>query len=245
MSARPLVIVQARWGSSRLPGKVLERIGNRTMLERVVRRAEASGLDVVVAVPNGPMDMHVYDYVRQKLRVPAVLWYGGPEDDVLGRFIAAAREARAERVVRVTADCPFLDPGNIAMIASLLDWGAPYASNVPPAGALVEGLDVEAFTRDGLLASADAADTYGAREHVTPWLRTLPGALFVHQQLDVSARPVRWSVDTQAHLNWARAVVAAADAEDDPLAPTLYTMCHLLQQEPGLLEACLAEHDGD
>jgi glutamate-1-semialdehyde 2,1-aminomutase/spore coat polysaccharide biosynthesis protein SpsF len=167
------IVVQARVGSTRLPGKVLKPLGEHTVLEEVLRRCRAvKGCDVVVcAIPDQPEDS-VLEPIAE--RAGAVITRGSAQD-VLDRYAKAAAFVGADVVMRVTSDCPLIDPGVCADVLSLRETeNADYACNNQPRS-FPHGLDCEAFTREALdRADAEAASPY-EREHVTPWLRTHPG----------------------------------------------------------------------
>lgn len=166
------VIVQARFGSTRLPGKVLKPLGKAPALAAVLRRcARIRGVDVVVcAVP----DERASDPVAAIAEEVGAVVFRGSELDVLDRYFQAARAVAAERVVRVTSDCPLIDPEICADVLALLGRsGIDYAANnLPPLWP--HGLDCEAFPFARLAeAAAEAVAPYD-REHVTPWLRRHP-----------------------------------------------------------------------
>jgi spore coat polysaccharide biosynthesis protein SpsF len=163
------VIIQARFGSTRLPGKVLKPIGGKPALASVLERCgRIPGIDVVVcAVPDEPAS----DPVADAARASGAVVFRGAEHDVLDRYHQAARSVGADIVVRVTSDCPLVDaPLCGAVLASLRDAGVDYVcNNMPPLWP--HGLDCEAFWADHLVRAAhEATDPYD-REHVTPWLR--------------------------------------------------------------------------
>ena len=163
------VIVQARVGSTRLPGKILKPLGRHTVLEEMLRRCRAiRGADVVVcAIPDSPDDDIIAPIVE---RAHCVLTRGsGP--DVLARYAGAARLVNADIVMRVTSDCPLIDPDLCADVLALrASDRADYAcNNMPPS--FPHGLDCEAFTTQSLLAADANARQPDEREHVTPWLR--------------------------------------------------------------------------
>lgn len=167
------VIVQARFGSSRLPGKVLLPLGGAhgaasTVLAEVLRRCRAiPGVDVVCcAVPHGPLD----DAVAELASAAGAQVSRGSEADVLDRYWQAARQVGADLVMRVTSDCPLIDPGLCGQVIRLVEPGVDYASNNMPPG-FPHGLDCEAFTARALGEAAATATESADREHVTPWLR--------------------------------------------------------------------------
>ncbi|MGF1462262.1 MAG: cytidylyltransferase domain-containing protein, partial [Maricaulaceae bacterium] len=201
-------IVQARWGSSRLPGKTLERIGSKTALAWCLDRCAAiPGVDVVVcAVP----DTAINDPVAEEAARGGHQVTRGSEDDVLARYVAAARQVEAQTVMRITSDCPFIDPAIAGRVLALsAEAGVDYAcNNMPPA--FPHGLDCDAFDAE-LLYEADALawDRYD-REHVTPYIRrhahitraslTGPGGVFAD---------LRWTLDYEEDLAFFRAVADA------------------------------------
>jgi spore coat polysaccharide biosynthesis protein SpsF len=166
------VIVQARFGSSRLPGKVVRPLGRRTPLASVLSRcARIPGADVVVcAVP----DLRESDALAAVAEQCGAVVFRGEETDLLDRYHRAARAVCATTVMRVTSDCPLIDPALCGeVLAALAATGADYVcNNMPPLWP--HGLDCDAFGFALLeRAAATTRDPYD-REHVTPWLRRNP-----------------------------------------------------------------------
>lgn len=163
------IIIQARTGSSRLPGKVLRPLGGRSVIAEVIRRCQAvPGADVVCcALPEGTTD----DALAYEVEQAGAAVSRGDENDVLARFACAAEALGANVVMRITGDKPLIDPqicGQLLQLRSEADAGFA-CNNMPPGWP--HGLDCEAFTGE-VLARA-AAEAHGAedREHVTPWMR--------------------------------------------------------------------------
>jgi spore coat polysaccharide biosynthesis protein SpsF (cytidylyltransferase family) len=210
-----VAIVQARMTSSRLPGKVLMDLGGVPMLARVVERAAAASLVdlVVVACTNRPEDDPIADWCAGA----NVAVFRGSEADVLGRFVGAAAVARADLIVRLTADCPFLDPAVIDLVAGALiaHPDADYAANVLERS-YPRGLDVEAFTRDALLRMDRLGRSPAAREHVTIGPRLEHQEAFRSRSVraDRDDSDLRWTVDSAADLEFARAAYRAAPMAD-------------------------------
>lgn len=200
-------IVQARFGSSRLPGKVLELLGGRTALVRCLERVQRVSLAdlVVCAVPEGEND----DEIAEEAADAGVLVTRGPEDDVLTRYAIAAREAGADTVIRVTSDCPFIDPDIVdRTVALFFESGTDYACNNMPAR-FPHGLDCEVFHARHLFDAERKADTAHEREHVTPWIREREG--FIKANLSGPGggfERLRWTLDRAEDLAFARAVYA-------------------------------------
>ncbi len=163
------IIVQARLGSSRLPGKVLKPIDGRPALSSVLERCHRiPGADVVVcAIPDEPAS----DPVAEVARASGAVVFRGAEHDVLDRYHQAARCVGATIVMRVTSDCPLVDPLLCGVVlAALRDEGVDYVcNNLPPLWP--HGLDCEAFWAEHLARAALEAVHPYEREHVTPWLR--------------------------------------------------------------------------
>jgi len=229
---RSVAIIQARMGSTRLPGKVLKEIGGETMLERVVRRARrARSLDeVVVATSTLPDDDAVS---REAYRLDTSV-FRGDEQDVLDRYYRAAQKSEADVVVRITSDCPLIDPELIDRVTSeFARADVDYASNnIPPT--YPRGLDVEVMTLAALTrAWREAAEPY-LRTHVTPYIYEHPElfhCLPVAAEHDYSNH--RWTVDTSEDLAFVRAVYQRTGNQDDV---GWREVLALLAAEPELVE---------
>jgi spore coat polysaccharide biosynthesis protein SpsF len=191
-----VAIIQARMGSSRLPGKILERFAGKTALAHVVERTQACPAidEVVVATTTATRD----DVVVEVCRSAGWRWARGAEDDVLDRYYPAARDRSADVVVRLTSDCPLIDP---VVIGALLDRfeaaGADYASTSHPTATFPLGISVEAMTF-AALATAWREDANPAwREHVTPFLYRHPERFrLVGLAADGAYAHHRWTLDT-------------------------------------------------
>jgi spore coat polysaccharide biosynthesis protein SpsF len=163
-----VAIVQARMSATRLPGKVLKEIGGTSILEFQVDRIRRSGLveEVVVATSCEPQDQEIVEYCK----FHGINWFVGSENDVLSRYHDCAVERSASTIVRLTADCPFIDPVVIDRVVSLRQTtGADFAANtVPPETSdWPDGSDVEVFSMQALSEAHREAKTYADREHVT------------------------------------------------------------------------------
>lgn len=199
-------IVQARTGSTRLPRKVLQDIEGKTMLARVVERARrATRLsEVVIATSTAPDD----DDVAAEARKIGVRVFRGSENDVLDRYHATALALGSpEAMVRITADCPLLDPEVVDdVVARFLAERPDYASS-----ALVRryprGLDCECFSFAAFERAWREATTPADRQHVTSFLYSTPGrfkTLAVTGPEDHSR--LRLTVDTPEDLELVRAI---------------------------------------
>lgn len=220
MSAAPRVvaIVQARMASSRLPGKVLADIGGRPMLLWVVRRARRTpGLHALaVATTTDAGD----DAVAGLCATHGVACLRGHPTDVLDRFHQAAEAFAADVIVRLTADCPLIDPQVIGITLEAFlhtEPAADMAANRLPSGRTYPiGLDTEVVSRAALERAWREADRPYQREHVLPYLYDEPGrfrVLRVDHAEDLGA--MRWTVDTPEDLAFVREVVRHFPGRDD------------------------------
>jgi spore coat polysaccharide biosynthesis protein SpsF len=227
---RTVAIIQARMGSSRLPGKVLKDIAGKTMLARVVGRVRLSeALDeVVVASTTEAEDMAI---VREseRLGVPA---FRGSRDDVLDRYYQAAKAYKAEAVVRITSDCPLSDPDIVdATVAAFRNTGVDYASNTVER-TFPLGLDVEAVSLRSLRAAWEGAKKSYERSHVTPYIWQHPDRFRLYQlKAEADHSGHRWTVDTEADLAFVRGVYARLG---DPSGFRWRDVLELVSQDPSL-----------
>ncbi len=170
--SKTAIIVQARFGSSRLPGKVLRPLGGKTVLAHVLERCKrVVAADVVCCAV---ADDGESDPVAEEARRTGVAVFRGSRTDVLARYAGAARYMNAETVMRVTSDCPVIDPVVCSDVLNLLgESSADYVcNNMPPSWP--HGLDCEAFTAEVLFRAEREAKMPEEREHVTPWMRDHP-----------------------------------------------------------------------
>lgn len=192
---RVVAIVQARMGSTRLPGKVLRDLCGASMLARGIERLRnASSLEhIVIATTTRPEDDAIVDEAKRL----STQVYRGSAEDVLARYAGAARAANADVIVRITADCPLIDPRVVDQVVGALTQDIDYASNTD-IRTFPRGLDCEVFFRDTLDRLDRIATSVPAREHVTGFIREQP-ALFRTAQLvaDVDHSDLRWTVDTE------------------------------------------------
>jgi spore coat polysaccharide biosynthesis protein SpsF len=205
MSLRTVVIVQARLGSSRLPGKVLRELAGRTVLRRVLERCAAiQDVDMVCcAIPSSPPNDAL---AEEAVRCGAVVTCGS-ESDVLDRYYRAALELKADWIMRVTSDCPLLDPEVATQVLRLVTVeGADYAcNNAPPTWP--HGLDCEAFRFEWLQRAANEAILPSEREHVTPFIRTHSQArTLVLEGPGGQVSQHRWTLDTEPDLIFLKAL---------------------------------------
>lgn len=191
-------IIQARMGSTRLSGKVMMKIGEKTVLEHVIERVSQSKTidEIIIATTISKRDDVI---IEEALRL-GVKVYRGSEEDVLSRYYYAAKENAIDVIIRITSDCPLIDPHIIDEIVS------SYAKNdydiVSNAGSdlsqrtFPRGLDIEVFSFVWLKKAFHDANKQYQREHVTPYIyESSENKFFYKNEIDYSKH--RWTLDTK------------------------------------------------
>jgi len=200
-----VAIIQARTGSTRLPGKVLADVGGKTMLARVTERLQrASSLnELLVATTDLPAD----DLVVAECRKYSVSISRGDQEDVLDRYYRAAQLAKADVIVRITSDCPLIDPEiTDKTVSAFLEATPDYAANTL-VRTYPRGLDTEVFSMEALArAWREAAIPY-QRAHVTPYFYENPSKFrLVSVSAPQDLSEFRWTVDTPEDLEFVRGI---------------------------------------
>jgi glutamate-1-semialdehyde aminotransferase/spore coat polysaccharide biosynthesis protein SpsF (cytidylyltransferase family) len=168
LKKKVLAIIQARYNSTRFPGKVVKKINNKTILEILIRRLSRSKhiSKIIVACSNNRNDKAIVAICRKL----GVNYFIGSENDVLNRFYHAAKKYRGINIARITADCPLIDPKIVDdVISNFFLKNADYSSNVNPP-TFPDGLDVEVFKFRVLKEAYINAKKSTEREHVTPFI---------------------------------------------------------------------------
>jgi spore coat polysaccharide biosynthesis protein SpsF len=218
---RAIVVVQARRGSTRLPGKVLLPLGGRPMLDRMLERLTAARRPdaVIVATTTDPAD----DAIAAVAASAGVACYRGHPTDLLDRHYQAARLARADVVLKVPSDCPLIDPAVVDRVLDAhlaADGRADYTSNLHPES-YPDGSDVEVMSIDALAAAWREATRPHEREHTTPFLWDQPERFAVQNVAWETGRDVSRShrvvVDYEADLAVVQAVHEALWTRERPV----------------------------
>jgi glutamate-1-semialdehyde aminotransferase/spore coat polysaccharide biosynthesis protein SpsF (cytidylyltransferase family) len=187
-------IIQARCGSTRLPRKVLLKLGARTVLEQVIHQVSFSRSvsKIIVATTTSPDDQPIVD----SLAGTKIGIYRGSELDVLERYRECADLFQSDIIVRVTADCPFIDPRLIDLcIEKLISGGYDYFGTITPPS-FPDGLDVEVVTREALERAWQSALIPSEREHVTLHIRMHPDRFKIgNYRHDVDLSGIRLTLD--------------------------------------------------
>lgn len=226
-----VAIIQARMGSTRLPGKILADIEGYPMLWQVARRVQAAKTieKIVIASTTERSD----DIVEAFCHEHGLSCFRGSEKDVLDRYYQAAREYRADAVVRITSDCPLIDPEIIdRTVRAFLEESPDYGSN-SIVRSFPRGLDVEVMSFDALeVAWREAAQDY-QRVHVTPYLYENPERFkILSLTADNDYSTHRWTVDAPEDLEFVRAVYSRFEDEIFLFKEVL----RLLEVEPDLAD---------
>ena len=190
-------IIQARMGSTRLPGKVMKPLCGKPILWHIITRISYSKQieKIIIATTDKEEDKVIVKLAEQM----GVAFYRGSSDDVLDRYYQAARKFNVDPVVRITADCPLIDP---EIMDNIIDYylkgGYDYVSNgLKPT--LPDGLDTEVFSFKSLEKAWAEAKKPSEREHVTSYIYNHPELLKIHNyENDVDLSGMRWVVDEEA-----------------------------------------------
>ncbi|MEY4669667.1 MAG: hypothetical protein RL518_2366 [Pseudomonadota bacterium] len=217
MTTDTVAIIQARMGSSRLPGKVLLPLRGQRVIDHVVDQVRHSKhiSCVVVATTTHSSDDLLVEHLEQR----EVAVFRGSERDVLDRFYQCARSVGARTIVRITADCPLIDPSIIDLvIARFMKEKVMYASNVEPP-TFPDGLDVEVFSFEALECSWREATLPSEREHVTQFIRKHPER-FPRAGIEspIPLAHLRWTLDEPADYTWLSQIVNALPVGLSPVS---------------------------
>ena len=250
MSPRVVAIIQGRMSSSRLPGKILADIAGQPMLQRVFLRTSRSATvtETVFATTTDPSDDPVAEYCN----FSGIPFMRGSLFDVLDRYYQAAKGAKADVVVRITADCPVIDPALIDdVVNTLLDNEYDFVANrLPPPfhRTYPIGLDVEVCTFKILQKAWKEAREPQHREHAMPYFYEGVILTTINRQLQTGISPrgfkiavlqhttnfgdYRWTVDTPEDLEFMRQIYSRFDGRDDF---TWKEVLELVHHEPKLM----------
>lgn len=200
--------IQARMGSTRLPGKVLMEVEGRPLLDYLVERvAQAKEIAKIVILTTSKNSDDPIAHFCQEKKLP---YFRGSEEDVLERYYQAAVLRKPEGIVRITADCPLIDPEVIDQVVQVFRKGSPpfdYVSNGLER-TFPRGLDVEVFTYQALEKAYLEAKLPEEREHVTPYFYRHPELFHIGKvSLSPSQAQHRWTVDTPEDFDLIRLII--------------------------------------
>lgn len=208
---RTALLVQARMGSTRLPGKVLMPIMGKPLLhylvERLRRVTKADSLAILTT--HQPADDQIVRFCQKE----GVDCYRGSEEDVLARYYGAAQELKIDAIVRITSDCPLIDPGLVDHVIDLYrnhasEWD--YVSTCCGKRSFPRGLDVEIFSYAALEQAFQKAQKPEEREHVTLYMYQSAGLFRVHNiESEKDLSRYRLTVDTPEDFELIRRIYEA------------------------------------
>ncbi len=210
---KTVAIVQARMGSTRFPKKVMQTICGMPMIGLLLKRlANSKRIDKIILATSGDLRN---DPLAEYVQTLGYTVFRGSEEDVLDRYYHAAKEAEADLVVRITGDCPLVDPVLVdEVISKLINDGVDYASNtVPPT--YPDGLDVEVFTFLALENAWNNAKAPQEREHVTPFIYQSGKFSLTSLTCDTDYSGERWTVDEPADFEVAKKVFEHFNPRND------------------------------
>jgi len=206
------VIIQARMGSTRLPNKVLMTLAGKPALEHVICRCQRAKLveKVIVATTVDPQDLAVVNFVSGL----AVSVFCGSVNDVLDRYYQAARLFELQHIVRITADCPLIDPEVIdRVVAEYFNQGADYAANTLKL-TYPDGEDTEVFSLGALRRAWQEAQMFSEREHVTAYMIKSDVFKKINVEHDLDLSRQRWTLDEPRDYQKISAVFEALYRKD-------------------------------
>jgi spore coat polysaccharide biosynthesis protein SpsF (cytidylyltransferase family) len=227
-----IAVIQARMGSTRLPGKVLMDLGGRPVLGWVVEACEAAaGIDrVVVATSTNPKDDEVFKFCQEH----GIYVVRGSEEDVISRFMDVMRAHDGDAFVRITADEPFMDHTVLEQVVGVFrQQKVDYCSNVHPR-TYPDGLDVEVFSAKALILANQYATRTIDRECVTSWMVRHPEKITetnVYNHLE-DMKGERWVLDTEDDYNFCCSVADLIGYN----APTQMRILEILATYPHIRE---------
>jgi spore coat polysaccharide biosynthesis protein SpsF len=237
---RVVAIVQARMGSTRLPGKVLKDIAGKPTLWHVINRLKESQLidQIVIATTAKAEDQAIVALAADS----GVKSYVGAEDDVLDRYFQAAKKYRADVIVRVTSDCPLLDPDIVdKVIKYFMENSYEYVSNTWSSAqgdskqTYPVGLDTEVFSFEAIERAWKDAKLLSEREHVTPFIWKNSKIFKIgHVGYDKDLYYMRWTLDYEKDLLFIREVYKRLSNKG--LTFRSGEIISLLEKNPELLE---------
>jgi glutamate-1-semialdehyde 2,1-aminomutase len=193
MALNVLAIIQARMDSTRLPGKVLKEVNGKPLIEILLHRlSQSNKIAKIILATSQSKENNLLVETVEKLGFDV---FRGNENDVLDRYYHAAKEYQPTTVVRITGDCPIIDPQLVDAVIELYQQNtADYASNTEPP-TFPDGLDTEVFSFAALKACYEQAEKLFEREHVTPFIRTNARFQRVNCANETDLSGERWTVD--------------------------------------------------
>ena len=195
------VIIQSRLDSFRLPFKALEIIENNHLLWHIIHRIKKMGLPIIIATTNRPID----DSIVKIAENSDVIAFRGNTDDVLDRYYQCTKKFSLKKIIRITGDCPLIDPNESIKVVNKLNLDYDYVGldeiTYP------DGLDTEGFTFNILEKAWKNAKLKSEREHVTPYMKNPKNLFSIFSiVLEKNFGNFRWTVDYPDDLEFIRKI---------------------------------------
>lgn len=233
MMNKVVAIIQARMGSTRLPGKVLKEVLERPLLSYMIERLKGARRlqEIVIATPEGDRDRPI----RKLAEGLGVASFTGSEEDVLDRYYQAARQFGADPIVRLTADCPLIDPALVDRVIGHYLENEGQLDHLVLSGRFPDGLDTELFSFAALERAWREARLPSEREHVTPYIWKNPH-LFRLGRIDPEEdlSEMRWTVDDERDLRLVTEIFQGLYRPGEIFGMT--DILRFLREKPELLE---------
>jgi len=231
-------IIQARMGSSRLPGKVMQKISeNKTVIDFVVDQLQESKMieKIIVAIPDQIEDNVTYDHLISR----NISTYRGSLNNVLDRFYQCANSNSSSIIIRITADCPLIDPDIVdKVIKKFIENKFDYVANTHPR-TFPYGTETEVFSFNALKIAWEETDDEFDKEHVTPYFYKNPDKFKIGNfSQKTNQSNYRWTIDYEEDLEFARKIFSKLKpffSKDDVLT--------LVNNEPELMNLTKNIHD--
>lgn len=198
------IIIQARTDSKRFPKKVLCLIDNKPVLWHVINQCKKTNLEVIVVTTKRKMDDPIIEIAKNT----RVKFFRGSKNDVLDRYYQAAKKFGLEGIIRITADCPIIDPKESIKVIKSLESGK-YDYVALDEKSYPDGLDTEGFTFESLEIAWKNARLQSDREHVTPYIRKKKNnfkKMLISYKNNLSN--LRWTIDYKEDLEFLKAIFA-------------------------------------
>ncbi len=226
-----LIITQARYGSTRLPGKVLQKILNKPLLWYVLKRLEQvkTPSKIIVATVDSEENKPIIDLAKS-LNID---YFSGSEDDVLDRYYQTAKKFNGDVIVRITSDCPLADPNIIDLALDIfLNGKYDYVSNIDPP-TYPDGFDTEVFSFEALEKAWKEAKMQSEREHVTLYIRDKKNDFKRNNfENDKNYEEYRLTVDTKEDFSLISKIIE--NFYDQWETFTMQDVVNLMEQNPRL-----------
>ncbi|MBH41269.1 MAG: acylneuraminate cytidylyltransferase [Candidatus Magasanikbacteria bacterium] len=226
------VIIQARMGATRLPGKMMKDLLGKPVIAHVVDRVRlCKNVDNIwIATTENDLDDVLYNWAKDN----SVNCYRGSEKDVLDRYYRAAKKANTDTIVRITGDCPLHDPETIDRVISEFTSESDYVSNIHPP-TFPDGLDVEVFSFSSLEKAWQEAKLASEREHVTPYIWKNPHIFRMKNvENDEDLSQYRITLDTKEDLLLIKTILEYID-KTSILRYNMATVVDILKNDNDML----------